>query len=255
MNRKEKIRNTTVYVVLRFLILLTIIFSVLEQNWSNLPACIIALILFTLPNFIDKKLHIELPGTLETIIYIFIFSAQILGEIRNFYGLIPYWDTILHTLNGFIFAGVGFSLCELLNKSPKTKMYLSPIYIAFVAVLFSVTVGTIWEFFEYSLDSYFYKDTQKDTVVNDIYTVNFNDTNTVEAINSIDYTIIYLSDGSFIEIENGYLDIGLHDTMDDMFVNFVGAIVFATFGYFYEKGISNYEFAKNFIPKKKRSEK
>lgn len=251
MNRKEKIRNTAVYVILRFLILLTIIFSILEQNYSNIMPCAIALVLFTIPNFIDKKLNIELPGTLESIIYIFIFSAQILGEIRNFYGLIPYWDVMLHTLNGFIFAGVGFSLCELLNKSEKTKLYLSPIYVAVVAVLFSVAIGTVWEFLEYGLDKYIYLDTQKDETVNDLYTVYFNDENKVESISDIVKTEIYLSDGSIVTIDDGYLDIGLNDTMEDMWVNFVGAIVFAFFGYFYEKGVSHYEFAKNFIPKKK----
>lgn len=251
MNRKEKVRNTTVFVVLRFLIILVIVLSVIEKNWSNILPSVIALILFTVPGFINKKFHIMLPGTLESIIYIFIFSAQILGEIRNFYGIIPYWDTVLHTLNGFIFAGIGFSLCDILNKSKKTKLYLSPKYIAFVAVLFSVAVGTVWEIFEYSADIYLNKDMQKDIIVTDIYSVEFNDGNVVYAINDIEKTEVYLSDGSVIEIENGYLDIGLNDTMKDMIVNAIGAVVFAIFGYFYEKGNSKYEFAKNFIPKKK----
>ncbi len=253
MDRKEKIRNTAVYVVLRFLIILTIVLSVLEGNFSNVLPAGIAIILFTVPNFLENKFEIDLPGTLESIIYIFIFSSQILGEIRNFYDLIPIWDTMLHTLNGFIFAGIGFSLCDFLNKNEKTKLYLSPIYIAFVAVLFSVTVGTLWEIFEYGVDVYLSKDMQKDVVINDIYTVHFNDENKVESINGIVKTDIYLNNGEIIEINNGYIDIGLHDTMKDMIVNFIGAVVFAVFGYFYELGVDNYEFAKNFIPKKRRS--
>lgn len=251
MNRTEKIRNTAVYVVLRFLIILTIIFSAFSQNWNNIFVCIIALVLFTIPNFIENKFSIELPTVLESLVYIFIFSAQILGEIRNFYGIIPYWDTMLHTLNGFIFAGIGFSLVDLLNKSDKTRLYLSPIYITIVAILFSITIGTCWEFFEYGADVYLNKDMQKDTLVTDIYSVYFNDTNTVEMFADIESTSVTYSDGTVLVIDGGYLDTGLYDTMKDMFVNAIGACVFAVFGYFYEKGTSQYEFAKNFIPKKK----
>lgn len=251
MNRKEIRRNKRIYYILRLLIILTICLSIYEGNWSNVFASIIALLLFTIPGLLNDKFDVELPGTLESIIYIFIFSSQILGEIRNFYAIFPYWDTLLHTLNGFIFAGIGFSLCDLLNKSEKTKLYLSPLYISVVAVLFSVTIGTIWEFFEYSVDTYLQKDMQKDNIIQDIYTVNFNNTNTVEKISDIESTVITYSNGQVLEID-GYLDIGLNDTMKDMIVNFIGAIVFAIFGYFYEKGVSTYEFAKNFIPHKKK---
>lgn len=250
--KKIKFRNVSVYLVLRFLIILTIIFSILNKEYGNVFTACLALLLFTIPTLINTKSNINLPSMLESIIYIFIFSAQILGEIRDFYITFPYWDTLLHTINGFIFAGIGFSLIELLNRSEKAKIYLSPIYISVVAVLFSVSIGAFWEMFEYSLDIYTNTDTQKDTIVTDVYSVSLSEENKVAKVKNIESTTIKYEDGELLVIEDGYLDIGVIDTMNDMIVNFIGALVFSVFGYFYEKGVSEYAFAKNFIPTKKK---
>lgn len=254
MNRdkKIKIRNTAVYIILRFLIILTIVFAFLEKDYSSVFTSFLALLLFTIPDLVHNKFNIKLPTVLESVIYVFIFSAQILGEVKNFYETFIYWDTLLHTINGFIFAGIGFSLFELLNRSSKAKIFLSPIYISVVAVLFSVSIGTFWEFFEYTGDNIAKSDMQKDVLINEIYTVSLSDKNKVERFENIKNTVITLDNGEIITIEGGYLDIGLRDTMKDMIVNLVGALVFAVFGYFYEKGVSKYDFAKNFIPTKKK---
>ena len=104
------------------------------------------IILLFAPLFIQNKFAITLPSGLEITIYFFIFAAEILGEINNFYGIIPYWDTILHTINGFLAAAVGFSLIDLLNKNSK-NVNLSPFYLCLVAFCFSMTIGVLWEFF------------------------------------------------------------------------------------------------------------
>ena len=104
--------------------------------------------LFLVSFFIDKKLNINLPTLLEIIILPFIFAAEILGEIQNFYGIIPYWDMILHTINGFLCGAIGFSLVDILNENKKLRFKLSPIYVALVAFCFSMTIGVMWEFFE-----------------------------------------------------------------------------------------------------------
>ncbi len=254
MRKKEKkqIRNLTVYVVLRFLVILTAIFQFLQGNWDNVFGCVLALILFTVPTFIEKKLKIDLPNLLESTIYMFIFSSQILGEIQNFYGLIPFWDTLLHTINGFIFAGVGFALVDLLNKSDKTKIYLSPMYVVVVAISFSITIGTVWEFFEYGMDEVRNLDMQKDDLIPNIESVYLNKDgeNIPVVITDIEKTTITYNNGQEEIIDGGYLDIGLKDTMKDMIVNAIGAVIFAFFGYFYIKDNEKYEFTKHFIPKK-----
>ncbi len=211
-----------------------------------------SLILFTIPGLIKIKLKITLPSVLEIIIYIFIFSAEILGEIYNFYGNIPNWDLMLHTINGFLCAAVGFSLIDLLNKNSK-KLKLSPFYVTLVAFCFSMTVGVCWEFFEYTADKLLLYDMQKDTLVSTISTVELDPekSNKAVVINNINKTILYDTNGNEIAtIDGGYLDIGLNDTMEDLFVNLIGAITFSFIGYFYIKNRDKYKFAEHFIPVK-----
>ena len=88
-----------VYFTLRFLVIICMILEFLRGDLNNAFLCLLSLVLLLMPFFIEKKLKIDLPNTLEIIIMLFIFAAEILGEINNFYAAIPYWDTILHTLN------------------------------------------------------------------------------------------------------------------------------------------------------------
>lgn len=132
-------KSITIYLVLRVLVIISMIFQIILGNISNVAMCVLALFLFTIPTIISEKFKIGIPSLLECIIYIFIYAAAILGEINNFYGIIPFWDTLLHTLNGFICAGIGFSLVDLLNQNSKS-IKLSPLYIAIVAFCFSMTI-------------------------------------------------------------------------------------------------------------------
>lgn len=255
---KNKKSTLIIYLLLRFLVILSMILQVFHGNWPNVFLCILTLILFTIPYFVDKKLHISLPNTLEIIILLFIFSAEILGEIQNFYGIFKHWDTILHTINGFLCAAIGFSLIDILNKNKKLPVNLSPVFVALVAFCFSMTVGVLWEFFEYGADTLFRTDMQKDTIVSSISTVTINpeNKNSVIKIDNINKTIIYNYDnfGNLIEttIDGGYLDIGLKDTMEDLLVNFIGAITFSFIGFLYIKNRDEYKFAERFIPVIKR---
>ena len=189
---------------------------------------------------------------LEAIIYIFIFSAEILGEINNFYGIIPHWDTTLHTINGFLAAGIGFSLIDLLNQNSK-KIKLSPIFVAIVAFCFSMTIGVAWEFFEYGVDKYLKFDMQKDQIVSTISSVELDPekNNNSIVVKNIKETQIITEDGVIV-INGGYLDIGIIDTMKDLLVNFIGAVVFSIIGYFYIQNRGSYKFIEQFIPKKER---
>lgn len=244
-------KSIIVYSILRLLVIISMVFQIVLGNISNALMCVLALILFTLPTIISEKFKIGIPSLLETIIYLFIFSSAILGEINNFYGLIPFWDTMLHTLNGFICAGIGFSLVDLLNQSTQ-KINLSPLYVAIVAFCFSMTIGVLWEFYEFTADSLFRFDMQKDRIIQSISSVELNESgeNNSIKIDDIERTEIYSKDGTITTIENGYLDIGIIDTMKDLIVNFIGAITYSIIGYIYIKSRGKYKFAKNFIPVK-----
>ena len=97
-----------------------------------------------------------------------------MGEINSYYTKIPYWDTMLHTINGFLMAAIGFALVDIFNRSERFSVKLSPLFLAIVAFCFSMTVGVLWEFFEFAADTYLHMDMQKDWIVHEINSVMFN---------------------------------------------------------------------------------
>ena len=253
MELREHKSSSIVYFVLRALVILVLIRQVLNQNYENVFLCILTLILLMLPSLLQVTLKIELPTTLEIIILLFIFSAEILGEINEFYIVIPMWDSILHTLNGFLAAAIGFSLVDLLNSSDKIKFYLSPLFVAIVSFCFSMTIGVIWEFFEFAMDQIFYFDMQKDTVVHTISTVMLDPAGGNVAVKIAGITDVTIQ-GQELGL-GGYLDIGLIDTMKDLLVNFIGAAVFSILGYLYVKYRKQDSFVGHFVPSKKEKDK
>lgn len=247
---RKKSVVAAVYIVLRLLVILMMVAQFFNGNFENVFLCVLTLILFLLPTIFEKSLQIDLPNALEIIILLFIFAAEILGEIRAFYTTFAYWDTMLHTLNGFLCAAIGFSLVDMCNRHKRVSLSLSPVYMAIVAFCFSMTIGVLWEFFECTMDQFFLLDMQKDTVVNVISSVNLDPTggNTPVAIKGITDVIVVCGDEQIPLGLGGYLDIGILDTMKDLWVNFIGAVVFSIVGYFYVKSRGKGWFARNFIP-------
>lgn len=252
-SNKEKIKLKTaiiVYFILRFFVIVCAVAQAMHGDWQNVFLCIVTLILFTFPTIFSKTFKIEFPQTLEIIVYLFIFSAEILGEIQNFYGIFKSWDTMLHTLNGFICAAIGFSAIDILNRSDKFHIKMTPIFVALVSFCFSMTVGVLWEFFEFTADYYFAQDMQKDRIVEVFNSKEIGDKSINEKVlvNNITKTEIYYNDGKDkLIIENGYLDIGIIDTMKDLFVNLIGAVVFSIFGLLYIKDRDDHQWIERFI--------
>ena len=154
-NMKARKNRTKIQMVLTLIVVFSVIRQFFLGNYHNMFLGILTLILFMVPQFLDKKLSVTIPVGLETVILIFIFSAEILGEINAFYVKIPIWDSILHTTNGFLMAAIGFALIDLFNRSEKFSIKMSPYFVAFFAFCFSMTVGVLWEFFEFSMDQFF----------------------------------------------------------------------------------------------------
>ena len=252
-NRFYKNKTTlTVYLVLRGLIIFILIRAVLRREYQSVFLCSLSLVLMIMPSIISRRLKIVLPDTLEIVILLFIFAAEILGELNSFYVRVPHWDTMLHTINGFLCAAIGFALVDMMNRNDQFTFQLSPLYLAIVSICFSMTVGELWEFFEFSGDYFLGMDMQKDTIVNAIHSVNLDPTltNTVVHIRDIADVIVVHSDGTQQALGlGGYLDIGIIDTMKDLFVNFIGAVVFSFIGYFYVKKKGQGKVAHRFIPK------
>ena len=250
---REHRSSFIVFYTLRLLVLVVLVRQLFLHNYEGAFFCILTIVLLYIPSWLQVKLRIELPPPLEITILCFIFAAEILGEVNAFYVNVPNWDTMLHTLNGFLAAAVGFSMVLLLNDDERLTFDLSPFFLALVAFCFSMTIGVLWEFFEFGMDFFFHTDMQKDTVINAVYTVALDPTRTnkVVAIKGIQDVVI---NGESLGL-GGYLDIGIIDTMKDLFVNFIGAVVFSVTGFFYARSKGEKRTAaQSFVPSKKTEE-
>ena len=245
---RQNKRMAILYLVLRVLVVATLILQIFNQQYENVYLCVLTLVLLMIPSFIEINFHIDIPDTLEVVILFFIIAAEILGEIQQFYIRFSNWDTILHTLNGFLAAAIGFSLVDLLNRNDRFKFELSPVFLAIVSFCFSMTIGVLWEFFEWSMDWFFGFDMQKDTVIHSISSMMLvtDGSNLPARIDDIQTVIV---NGTELGL-GGYLDIGLMDTMEDLFVNFIGAVIFSIIGYFYVRSKGKGRFARRFIPRR-----
>ncbi|MBQ4164911.1 MAG: hypothetical protein IJD85_01130 [Oscillospiraceae bacterium] len=250
----EKYRNSSkqsiiVYLIIRGIIIGVMIRQITLGDWHNVFLCGLSLVLLFIPFFLRSTFKINLPSVLEIAVFLFVFAAEILGEIANFYGHIPIWDTMLHTVTGFLAAAVGFGTIDLLNRHSK-RLKMTPLFVALVSFCFSMTVGVVWEFGEYAVDRLLKFDTQKDRIITEISSVKLHPDGENEEvkINGISYTIIFDADGNELaRIDGGYLDIGLRDTMKDMLVNMIGAVVFSAAGFLYIHRRDKYKFAESFI--------
>lgn len=241
-------KRTKVEIVLMAVVVLSIIRQFFLGNYHNMFLGVLTLILFMIPKVIEMRLGVSIPAGLEAIILIFIFSAEILGEINAFYVKIPIWDTMLHTTNGFLMAAIGFAMIDIFNRSEKFSIKMSPYFIAFVAFCFSMTVGVLWEFFEFSMDWFFQTDMQKDWILPAISSVKLNPNGeNVPVKMVVDSVVINGQEWNL----GGYLDIGIVDTMKDLMVNFIGAVVFSVVGILYLKQRGKGRLAASLIPQVK----
>ncbi len=237
-NVKANKVSFVIYVVMIALTVSVMIISFLRGHFESVFTAFLSLILFLLPTFVEESFRIKLPMALEIVAVLFVFCANILGEIGAFYTYLPFWDDMLHYVSGFIFAAFGFSLVDILNRNGSFDFHLSPIFLSLVALCFAVTVGVVWEFFEFSADTLLRTDMQKDTIVQHIYSAELNpDGQAPIRIYDIEQTVITAKDGSTYTVD-GYLDVGVIDTVKDLFIDFAGAFLFAVFGYFYTSGSS-----------------
>lgn len=252
--KKENTLQTKskIEIFLILLVLLSVIRQFFLGSYHNMFLGILTILLFAIPNLVEKKLKVTIPIGLKTVILLFIFAAEILGEINAFYVKIPIWDTMLHTTNGFLMAAIGFATIDLFNRSERFSMKMSPFFVAFVAFCFSMTVGVLWEFFEFSMDWFLGMDMQKDWIIDTVNSVKLN-------LDGLNEPVHVKVDSLVVNGENwnlgGYLDIGIVDTMKDLLVNFVGAVVFSIVGVLFLKGNGKGKLAASLIPQVQETEK
>lgn len=258
MELKEHRSTFIVFSILRIMVILCMARQLFLRNYESFFLGMLTFLLLYIPSWLQVRLRIEIPIGLEISILCFIFAAEIMGEINAFYIVIPGWDTILHTLNGCLCAAIGFSMVLLLNDNENLTFDLSPFFLALLAFCFSMTIGVLWEFFEFSMDYFLKFDMQKDMILHTISSVMMdpNGANHPVVMRDIADVMIVHSDGTQELLGlGGYLDIGLYDTMKDLFVNFIGAVVFSVIGFFYARGRGKKSVVSLFVPRKKAKDR
>ena len=212
-----------------------LIHGVWRGRWDSVFTGTLCLFLFFLPPLVERTFSLRFPVALEISAYLFVFCAGVLGEIGGFYGRFAAFDSILHAANGFLFAGFGFCLFSLFEKKRAVQSLPSPAYQSFTAFCFSMTVGVLWEIFEFCADFFLHADMQKDTFLTGIHSMLIPDgKGGVFHVENITKVEIKVADGAIFTLP-AYLDVGLVDTMKDLAVNLCGAWAFCIIGYVYLK--------------------
>lgn len=124
--------------------------------------CLTGCIVIFLPSQLEHRFRIDIPDIMEIMYFIFLFCAIYLGEVRNFYYKVPYWDLILHCFSAAMLGALGFIIVNFLNNTKKT-IDLSPFFVALFAFCFAITCGTVWEIYEFLADGVLGTNMQKFT--------------------------------------------------------------------------------------------
>lgn len=233
--------GVVVYLVLNLFVVIAMIVSIVQGDGKHVVACLKVCIMFLIPWLIEWKFKIEISALFILLVQVFMYAAIILGELNSYYMKYPYWDTILHTINGFLCASVGFMLVNRIVEHTKSKLSIKPIYTVVFAFCLSMTVGVMWEFYEFGMDNICNSDMQKDTIIHTIKSAK---------LSQEGQSLTILKDVTDVSIngENlnlgGYLDIGLYDTMGDLFYNLVGTLIFCFIGYYVTKKESEHKLVK-----------
>lgn len=152
---------TTMSFLMRFILLLEVVFSIVNRNWLTLFLSSLGFILTFVPGIIEKNYKITLPFEFEFILVFFIFSSLYLGEVRRYYDHFWWWDVMLHGLSGIILGIIGFIIVYIINKEKDIGVNLTPEFIAIFSLVFAVAIGAFWEITEFLIDEFFGANMQK----------------------------------------------------------------------------------------------
>ena len=203
-----------IIILMRVVVIFYLIIGIIKWNTTTVVAALLSLVLMTITSYLKKKLNLD--KKLELLIYIFIITTEVLGQIYHFYTRVPIFDIIIHTYSSFVISYIALIIIKK-HKLPKI------ITILFI-FSFAMMCESIWEIFEFGTDHLLKTDMQKDTIINEItsyYLSEDKDTPTTMVVDNV-----VVNNISFTDKYNGYLDIGLYDTISDMSCALLGALIF-----------------------------
>lgn len=171
---KKKPATSTITVSLLLTLIIAFVAAIPHQNWLSMLITLAIAILIAIPMWFERWSKIVLPAGLQIFLVCFVYATLFLGDAQRYYYKYFWWDTVLHTSSGLGFGIAGFLLLYIIYKSGKTKA--TPAILAMFAFCFAVAVGTVWEVFEFVMDTMFgfnmqgdsLFDTMKDLIVDSI---------------------------------------------------------------------------------------
>ena len=164
-----------------------------------LMQCLLGIVVIHVPMLFSRQFKVELPTPLYVMYIVFLYAAISLGEVRSFYYKVPHWDSILHAFSSMMTGCLGFMLVALLNRNEHAKLSLSPFFVAMFAFCFALTVGAVWEVYEFSSDLILGTNMQK----------------------------FITADGTVLIGQQA-----ISDTMKDIIIDALGALIASVAGYF-----------------------
>ena len=180
--------------ILQAVMLVELALLVRASQWLTALQVVIIMALTLAPVALRSRLPVRIPAEFQILAIMFVFASLFLGEVRDYYERIWWWDASLHASSGLLFGIVGFLLVYVLNENERIDINLRPRFVALFAFTFAMAVGALWEVFEFAMDQTFGLQMQKPR----------------------------LGDPS-----------GLTDTMWDLAFDAIGAVLISAFGWWY----------------------
>jgi hypothetical protein len=201
--------NFYLFLVLRITLVLAIPLSLWERNWIFVFLSSVTFLLTFIPSFIEKRYKINIPSEIEIVVVLFIYAGIFLGDMRGFYNDFWWWDSLLHLIGGIGLGFLGFLILYYFYKTGKFQA--SPKVIVLFAFCFALSIGALWEIFEFLVDIFFGSNMQK---------------------------------AKGLEVIYGYCNtsLGVLDTMLDLILDAIGALIASLAGYFYLKNGESFLF-------------
>jgi len=128
------------------------ILLLLESQWLSAFVVIMIMAISVAPVVLGERLQVNIPPEFQVLAIMFVFASLFLGEVRDFYGRIWWWDIAMHTASGLLLGILGFLLVYVLNENKRVDVHLHPRFVALFAFVFALAVGALWEIFEFGMD-------------------------------------------------------------------------------------------------------
>ncbi len=232
---REKGKSERIYFFLTFVIRLSLILAIIgavwetatiESAWMTLFVSSLALLFTFVPLFIQRTYKVRLPGEIQIIIVLFIYASLFLGMAQEWYGRFWWWDSLMHGFSGVALGFTGFLILYVLYKSG--KLQASAFLIVMFSFCFAVALGAVWEIFEFGIDTFFGDNMQRARF-------------TIEKVQESEYNGLYrlqcmTTAYKFEDVEkHEKTRVAIYDTMWDMILNSIGALLASISGFLYLK--------------------